>query len=321
MQGSQKQQWSIEMENVDGQTEYVGQRILELIANDESWSDDHCELSNGNEITLDVQSMAKEILAYRRSSGASAIAQASPQTVMSSSPEEVVRAAIALCDEWGRMHKAFVRADRIEEFSYPPSVEDLREDLQLLDLHLRTLQSERDRLDQIINTPHTDDFIQAVSIEAEHQRQRWSAEDDALKTPADWFWLIGYLAGKGLHASGQGNTDKLLHHIVTTAAACRNWHRAARGESNMRPGIDGEAVLTGTGDPSRQGLPAPLLTIGDRIRVSDLADRLKVRRHEIVKALFRCNVLVTINQEIDRDTAVLAAEEIAAERARRCVEA
>lgn len=100
-------------------------------------------------------------------------------------------------------------------------------------------QTEIARLNAIINTPHADDFIRAVSIEAEHQRQRqrWGVEGDAGKTPADWFWLVGYLAGKALHSHAAGNTEKGEHHIITTAAACANWHRSMFGNTDMRPGV------------------------------------------------------------------------------------
>ena len=77
-----------------------------------------------------------------------------------------------------------------------------------------------------LNTPELIDFREAVVIEAAHQRERWGSNHDADKTAADWFWLIGYLAGKALHADKAGETDKLRHHIITTAAACANWHAA-----------------------------------------------------------------------------------------------
>jgi hypothetical protein len=102
------------------------------------------------------------------------------------------------------------------------------------------LRAEISRLNAIINMPQSDEFLRAVSTEAEHQRQRWSSSHDAGKTPADWFWLVGYLAGKALHAHAEGNTEKAEHHIITTAAACANWHRAMFGKTDMRPGIDGE---------------------------------------------------------------------------------
>jgi hypothetical protein len=92
------------------------------------------------------------------------------------------------------------------------------------------------RLNAIINTPQADDFLRAVSIEAEHQRQRWGTYHDGGKEPADWFWLVGYLAGKALHAHVSGDTAKAEHHVITTAAACANWHRGLFGLTDMRPG-------------------------------------------------------------------------------------
>lgn len=105
------------------------------------------------------------------------------------------------------------------------------------------LRAEVERLNAIINKPQADDFLRAVSTEAEHQRQRWGNDHDGGKTPADWFWLIGYLAGKALHSTSYGLDEKAEHHVITTAAACANWHRAMKGETNMRPGIDGAAAL------------------------------------------------------------------------------
>lgn len=104
------------------------------------------------------------------------------------------------------------------------------------------LREEVERLNAIINTPQADDFLRAVSTEAEHQRQRWGTSHDAGKEPADWFWLIGYLAGKALHAHTNGDIAKAEHHVITTGAACANWHRAMFGQTDMRPGIDGTAI-------------------------------------------------------------------------------
>lgn len=117
--------------------------------------------------------------------------------------------------------------------------------LALLD-ELAALRKENERLSSIINTPQADDFPLAVSTEAEHQRQRWGSDHDGGKTPSDWFWLVGYLAGKALHKHADGDIGKAEHHIITTAAACANWHRAMFGGTNMRPGI--EAARAAIGD-------------------------------------------------------------------------
>lgn len=98
-------------------------------------------------------------------------------------------------------------------------------------------RQEAERLTTLINTPEIIDFVKAVQIEAVHQRERWGTRQDEGKTAADWFWLLGYLAGKALHSDKFGDRDKLLHHVITTAAACANWHAQVLGKCDMRPGI------------------------------------------------------------------------------------
>ena len=114
-----------------------------------------------------------------------------------------------VCDEWADDFRARLREKAGEK------------DARIADLE-RQLADVKAKL----NTPELIDFREAVVIEAAHQRERWGSNHDADKTAADWFWLIGYLAGKALHADKAGETDKLRHHIITTAAACANWHAA-----------------------------------------------------------------------------------------------
>jgi hypothetical protein len=110
---------------------------------------------------------------------------------------------------------------------------------EALDSELAQAHAEIERLKALLNTQQTHDWTEAVKVEAAHQRQRWGADNDAGKTPADWFWLIGYLAGKALHAACAGNTDKALHHTISAGAALANWHAALSGaDTRMRPGID-----------------------------------------------------------------------------------
>ena len=81
--------------------------------------------------------------------------------------------------------------------------------------------------------PEIENFFEAVKKEAAYQQERWAEKGDAGKTNADWFWLIGYLAGKALrHAS----SEKRLHRIITVAAAACNWWAAVQGKTSMRPG-------------------------------------------------------------------------------------
>ena len=92
-------------------------------------------------------------------------------------------------------------------------------------------------LEALINTPELHDYSKGVVLEAVHQRARWGTDHDGGKAPADWFWLIGYLAQKAMMSQIAGDTDKALHHTVTTGAAMANWHASILGRTNMRPGI------------------------------------------------------------------------------------
>jgi hypothetical protein len=102
-----------------------------------------------------------------------------------------------------------------------------------------SLRAENEKLkDELasINTPEIKDFMVAVEREAKHQRLKWGSEHDAGKADVDWLWLLGYLAGKAIHAP---TPEKALHHIITSAAACLNWHSAKLGiYTAMRPGIE-----------------------------------------------------------------------------------
>jgi len=119
---------------------------------------------------------------------------------------------------------------------------------------IERLEAEVGRLKALINTPITDDWLEGVRIEAAHQQERWGAEHDAGKTPADWFWLLGYLGGKALSSAMVGNIAKAQHHTISSGAALLNWWRALDGDpaAKMRPGID----LSKSRTPPRQGPPA-----------------------------------------------------------------
>ena len=98
-------------------------------------------------------------------------------------------------------------------------------DVVALSQRVLELEAENKRLDGLINSPEILDFVKAVQLESAHQRERWPSDHDEWKTDADWFWLIGYLAGKALH-NPQGDDVKKLHRIITIAAAACNWHAA-----------------------------------------------------------------------------------------------
>ncbi len=108
-----------------------------------------------------------------------------------------------------------------------------------LDAALTAAEARIAELEKMISAPHNADWFDGVKIEAAHQTERWGASHDAGKAPADWFWLIGYLAQKAMTAHQAGDTGKATHHTISTGAAMLNWYRAITGQSDaMRPGID-----------------------------------------------------------------------------------
>lgn len=99
-------------------------------------------------------------------------------------------------------------------------------------------------LHALINNPHTDEFLPAVKLEAAHQRDRWGEAHDRGKSAENWFWLVGYLAGKCLRAVITGDREKALHHTISSAAALANWYEAIkRDTSNSGIGQDNDIKL------------------------------------------------------------------------------
>lgn len=106
------------------------------------------------------------------------------------------------------------------------------------------LQDEVQRLRALIARPYIGSWLDEILIEAAHQRERWGATQDTGKTPQDWFWLVGYLAGKALAAHMAGDKEKAHHHTVSTAAVLAHWAAAIDENENVfRPGIGAEKIL------------------------------------------------------------------------------
>ncbi len=127
-----------------------------------------------------------------------------------------------------------------------------------------------------------------------HKGNRGSHRSPIGDVPEDDSGVARFLGGE-LHLSGD--------------------HAARRIKKKPRARLDergrGGAALVGSGGFSRPTAPVTKeIVLGDTIIVADLAARLAVKGSEIVKVLFKMGTMVTINQVIDHDTAVLAVEEL-----------
>ncbi|AMN41091.1 hypothetical protein [Rhodoplanes sp. Z2-YC6860] len=105
------------------------------------------------------------------------------------------------------------------------------------------MRAEIEHLSGLIARPYVGAWLDEILVEAAHQRDRWGAEHDTGKAPEDWFWLVGYLAGKALAAHKAGDLNKAHHHTVSTAAVLAHWAAQISGDENvMRPGIGAEKI-------------------------------------------------------------------------------
>ena len=96
------------------------------------------------------------------------------------------------------------------------------------DLEIAKLKAEIERLNKILSTPLIEEFFEAAKAEARHQASRSHEYHDDNKKPSEWFWLVGYLAGKALQAHITGDRRKGLHHTISSAAALMHWHQAIK---------------------------------------------------------------------------------------------
>lgn len=109
---------------------------------------------------------------------------------------------------------------------------------KLSEAEVEALQEEVAKLRELVGRPYIGAWTDEVIVEAAHQRFRWGADSDQGKSPEDWFWLVGYLAGKCLAAHRAGELDKARHHTVSTAAVIAHWAALISGEESIfRPGL------------------------------------------------------------------------------------
>jgi len=108
--------------------------------------------------------------------------------------------------------------------------------------------AEIERLRGLVDNPITADFLAGVQAEAAHQVLRWGVAHDRSKSAENWFWLVGYLAGKCLRSSIAGDREKALHHTISAAAALAQWHAAILADtSDAGVGVDADlAPLAGS---------------------------------------------------------------------------
>jgi hypothetical protein len=150
--------------------------------------------------------------------------------------------------EWGGYYYGLARLRHDEIQRLRNELAEARKGEAFADRVAIRWQAEAARLDALVNSPETADFIDGVRREAAHQRERWGAPHDREKSAEHWYWLVGYLAGKALRAAIEGKVDKALHHTISSAAALSHWHRAIC-EDTTGAGVGRDADLKAHDEP------------------------------------------------------------------------
>jgi translation initiation factor IF-2 len=91
-------------------------------------------------------------------------------------------------------------------------------------------------------------------------------------------------------------------HVAGGAAISRRRKPSRRSVGNLRPTEHGFSMPT---EPQMKDVAIP-----ETITVSDLAKLLSVKAGEVIKALMNMGMMVTINQPVDQDTAILVVQEM-----------
>lgn len=155
-------------------------------------------------------------------------------------------------------------ADRLERLhaSLPATIAGHRKDK----CDVCALGVEIGRLNRLINSPFVEAFLEGVQREAAHQKAHWGQAHDRSKSAENWYWLVGFLAGKACRSSIEGNKGKALHHTISAAAALMCWHESITlDESNRGLGQDADlARLEGTSEVTQAEYEATLEELKDK---------------------------------------------------------
>jgi translation initiation factor IF-2 len=113
-------------------------------------------------------------------------------------------------------------------------------------------------------------------------------------------------SGAGFQEEAARRRALKLRGDVTGGTATTGWRQPKVGHRRHdEEGVDGAAAV-----PAASGPIFRDITIPETITVADLARKLSVKAAEVIKALMKLGQMVTINQVLDQETAIILAEEM-----------
>jgi len=153
-----------------------------------------------------------------------------------------------------------------------------------------------------------------IRRQAEEETQRQAAEDEARRQTEEQIRVEKEAAKttaaepvkeqpkKSRKPKPPRGADRTLH--VAKGASARRRKKRPRRRS-VQVSVDSQHGFERPTEPVIRDVEIP-----ETITVSDLASRMAIKSSEVIKVLMNMGVMVTINQVIDQDTAVLIVEEL-----------
>jgi translation initiation factor IF-2 len=143
------------------------------------------------------------------------------------------------------------------------------------------------------------------------------AKAGAAATPAGIEGTLHKPAPKPGEAGAVKKAKKPVKEVVWKDDAARRRTMKTRGDASggmgWRSRRDHHKTRDDEGQPSTFSAPEPVVrevSVPETITVADLAHKMSVKAAEVIKALMKLGTMVTINQVLDQDTAIIVVEEL-----------
>src|SRR5574343_200574 len=203
------------------------------------------------------------------------------------------------------------RAAIIGEKELKAREEEARRRNRLREIQERELKEKQAREAQLAVMRQQAEAAAAAAKAAEQAKQQAAAQAKAGEAPAEKGTLHRKPdAGgnkKGTDKSGRAPDDgKKKPGIKTRGSdAGSSWKVGRHGHKKSHKGDDGQGSFQAPTEPVTREVHIP-----ETITVSDLAHKMAIKATEIIKAMMKMGSMVTINQVLDQETAMIVVEEL-----------
>ncbi|MDR2186422.1 MAG: translation initiation factor IF-2 [Azonexus sp.] len=244
-----------------------------------------------------------------------------PTTAAEPPPEPVVAAepvAEAVEEAASETKPALDRAAIIGEKELRQREEEARRSSRLREIQEQELLAKQAREAQLAQVRQQAEAAAAAAKQAEQARQQASAK--AKDAPA----------GEKSEKGERGDKAGTLHKRADTSGKDGKKGGGGRDDGKKKQGIKtrsadtGSSWKTGRGGPKKQGhsdegqgsfqAPTEVIVrdvhVPETISVADLAHKMAVKAIEVIKVLMKMGSMVTINQVLDQETAMIVVEEM-----------